>query len=72
MLSLQSLKRFLGIDGRGFVAINNEGVEWNNAFDCGLPDGTYCDIVAGGKNGAQCTGSTYVASPLSSILVLGH
>lgn len=47
--------------GKGFVVINNSDGDWTNSWTCGLPDGTYCDVVAGSKDGSQCTGSSYVA-----------
>lgn len=42
----------------GWVAINNETKSWKKTFTTGLPDGKYCNVVAGAKSGKTCTGGT--------------
>ena len=46
----------------GFVAINHESTALNVAVPTGIPAGTYCDLISGGKNGAgnACVGSSIV------------
>ena len=48
-----------GRGSSGFLVINNEDGNWSTTFSTGLPDGTYCDVCAGPKNGANCAGNTY-------------
>jgi alpha-amylase len=40
---------------KGFIAINMEGHDLEDAFQTGLPKGTYCDIITG-VNYGMCTG----------------
>lgn len=45
--------------GRGraaFVLLNNEDGEWSADVGSQLADGTYCDLISGGKNGGSCAG----------------
>lgn len=42
----------------GFVAINNASGAWKATFATSLPNGTYCDVVGGGKKGSGCSGAT--------------
>lgn len=41
---------------RGFVAINRERDAVTAVIPTGLPAGTYCDILTGGRDGAACAG----------------
>ena len=60
-----------GAGSLGFVAINNEDSEWSATFDTSLPDGSYCDVISGQLSNGGCTGSTYVASlPTKLVLYL--
>ena len=43
---------------KGFVAINRESTPVTQQIPTGLPAGTYCDIISGGRNGATCTGTS--------------
>lgn len=36
----------------GFIALNNTTTAWTKSFYTGLPAGTYCNVVRGGKNAA--------------------
>lgn len=42
---------------RGFVAINREGSAVTVSTPTGLPAGTYCDVLTGGKAGTACAGT---------------
>lgn len=44
----------------GFVAINSNGSAWGAQLWTGLPDGTYCDVISGGKVNGRCTGASVV------------
>lgn len=41
---------------RGFVAINREAAAVTAAVPTGLPPGTYCDVLTGGRAGGTCAG----------------
>src|SRR4051812_39331809 len=43
---------------RGFVAINRESAAIDATVATGLPAGTYCDLLTGGKTGAACAGTS--------------
>jgi alpha-amylase len=45
---------------KGFVAINNETTTITATVATGLPPGTYCDRLTGGKAGASCAGTAVV------------
>jgi len=45
---------------RGFVAINREGTAVTASVTTGLPAGTYCDMLTGGRSGAACAGTRVV------------
>lgn len=45
---------------RGFVVINRESGVLTANVPTGLPAGTYCDVLTGGRNGAACTGARVV------------
>ncbi|MBI4410388.1 MAG: alpha-amylase family protein [Gemmatimonadetes bacterium] len=45
---------------RGFVAINRESVPVQLEVATGLPPGTYCDVLTGGRADTGCAGSTIV------------
>jgi alpha-amylase len=40
----------------GFVAINNGTSAITPTINTGLPAGTYCDVLSGGKSGNACVG----------------
>ncbi len=57
---------------KGFVAINMEDTSVAASVVTGLPPGTYCDIIAGGVNGAACSGAAVVVDSADTIaLTLG-
>jgi alpha-amylase len=41
----------------GFVAISREGAPVAAAVATGLPAGSYCDVLTGGRSGAACVGT---------------
>ncbi|WP_325309411.1 alpha-amylase family protein [Longimicrobium sp.] len=43
---------------RGFVAINRESARVTATVGTGLPAGTYCDLLAGGRAGGGCAGAS--------------
>jgi alpha-amylase len=43
---------------KGFVAINREGASVTATIVTGLPLGTYCDVLTGGRNGTVCQGTS--------------
>ena len=42
---------------KGFVAINRENAVVSATVMTGLPSGTYCDRISGGRSGASCVGT---------------
>ncbi|KAI0090634.1 glycoside hydrolase superfamily [Irpex rosettiformis] len=42
----------------GFVAINNGDGEWQANWKTGVPDGVYCNVIAGVWSGGSCSGNT--------------
>jgi alpha-amylase len=45
---------------KGFVAINREPTPVSLSTATGLPAGTYCDVISGGKVGPVCAGASVV------------
>ncbi|HEY2025440.1 MAG TPA: alpha-amylase family protein [Gemmatimonadaceae bacterium] len=45
---------------RGFVAINGETSTLTQTVATGLPAGTYCDRISGGRSGTTCVGTPLV------------
>jgi alpha-amylase len=45
---------------KGFVAINRESVAVSATVATGMPPGTYCDVLTGGRSGAACAGTSVV------------
>jgi alpha-amylase len=45
---------------KGFVAMNRESGTVSATIPTGLPAGTYCDLLSGGRSGAGCVGSSIV------------
>ncbi len=45
---------------KGFLVINREATALSRSFTTGLAAGSYCDVIAGGKQGAACAGATVV------------
>jgi alpha-amylase len=43
---------------KGFVAINRESAVVTATVPTGLPPGTYCDALTGGRSGAVCAGTS--------------
>ena len=52
---------------KGFVALNNETVSVSVSVTVGLPAGTYCDLLTGGKAGGVCIGRTIVVDATNSV-----
>jgi len=57
---------------KGFVAINRESTPVTATIATGLPAGSYCDILTGGKNGTSCTGTSLTVGATGTVsLTLG-
>jgi hypothetical protein len=41
----------------GYVVINNADSTWSTTFTTSLPNGVYCDVVAGPPSGSVCAGA---------------
>jgi alpha-amylase len=52
---------------KGWVAINRESTSVTATVSTGLPAGSYCDLIAGGRTGASCAGATITVSSTGSI-----
>jgi len=39
---------------RGFIAINNQGGNWQRDFNTNLPNGQYCDVITCENNRPPC------------------
>ncbi|MGI9078354.1 MAG: alpha-amylase [Gemmatimonadaceae bacterium] len=52
---------------KGFVAINRESAPVDATIGTGLAPGTYCDLLTGGRSGAECTGTSVVVGPLGTV-----
>lgn len=50
------------IGGAAFILLNNEDGEWSADMSSKLADGTYCDLISGGKNGGSCAGTSVSVS----------
>ena len=53
--------------GQGFVAISRESVAVDTTITTGMPPGTYCDILTGGRAGASCAGTSVVVDSSGAI-----
>lgn len=58
----------------GFIAFNNEGTDFNQNLQTCLPEGVYCDVITGQKEGNSCTGTTvYVgANQVANIVIAAN
>lgn len=54
---------------KGFVAINRQSASVNATIGTGLAPGTYCDLLTGGRSGAECTGTSVVVTPAGTVAV---
>ncbi len=52
---------------RGFVAINREGIPVVATIPTGMPSGTYCDLLTGGRAGAACVGTSVVVDATGAV-----
>ena len=52
-----------------FVAINRESQQVSGPIASGLPAGDYCDLLAGGKNGAGCAGARVTVAANGDVAV---
>lgn len=48
---------------KGFVAINNGPARVQATVAAGIPPGTYCDRIGGGRQGGACAGAAIVVTP---------
>jgi alpha-amylase len=51
----------------GFVAINRENTRVSGAVLTGLPAGTYCDVLTGGRNGEVCVGTAVIVDVAGTV-----
>jgi alpha-amylase len=51
----------------GFVAINNGSTALSRTIATGLPAGTYCDRIGGGKSGSACVGASVTVAADGSV-----
>lgn len=54
---------------RGFVAINREATTVIATVGTGLPAGTYCDRLSGGRIGNTCVGTTVTVDATGAVLL---
>ena len=52
---------------KGFVAINRENAAVTATIGTGLPAGTYCDLLTGGRSGAGCVGTSVIVDATGSV-----
>ena len=52
---------------QGFVAISRESVAVDTTITTGMPPGTYCDILTGGRAGASCAGTSVVVDSSGAV-----
>ncbi len=52
---------------RGFVAINRDGTAVTATVATGLPAGSYCDLLTGGRTGAGCAGTTVTVDATGNV-----
>ncbi len=52
---------------KGWVAINREGTPVLISTATGLPAGTYCDVISGGKVGTACAGTSVVVNATGGV-----
>jgi alpha-amylase len=54
---------------KGFVAINRESTPKTATITTGLPAGSYCDVLTGGRNGASCTGTSLTVGATGTVSI---
>jgi alpha-amylase len=52
---------------KGFVAINRESATVSTTVATGMPAGTYCDLLTGGKSGGGCAGTSIVVDAAGQV-----
>ena len=52
---------------KGFVAIDRESTSLSTTVTTGLPAGTYCDVLTGGKVGGACAGTSLVVDSTGAV-----
>jgi alpha-amylase len=52
---------------RGFVAISRGSATLDTTITTGMPPGVYCDILAGGRSGAVCAGTSLTVDSTGAI-----
>ena len=52
---------------KGFVAINREGTTLTAAVATGLPAGTYCDVLTGGRGATGCAGTSVLVDASGAV-----
>jgi alpha-amylase len=54
---------------KGFVAINRENTSLAASISSGLPAGSYCDLLTGGRSGGACAGTTVTIDAAGAVQV---
>jgi alpha-amylase len=52
---------------RGFVAISRESAAVTQSIATGLPAGTYCDLITGGRTGSTCAGTSVTVTATGTV-----
>jgi len=52
---------------KGFVAINRESAAIATTVATGMPPGTYCDLLTGGRTGTACAGTSVVVDATGAV-----
>jgi alpha-amylase len=52
---------------KGFVALSREGTTVTATIATGMPPGTYCDVLTGGRSGAACAGTSVVVDAAGAV-----
>jgi alpha-amylase len=53
----------------GFVALNGNAAQLQQTLQTGLPPGTYCDRLTGGRVGGACAGTALVVDQAGMVQV---
>ncbi len=52
---------------KGFVALSRASAVVSASVATGMPPGTYCDVLTGGRSGAACVGTSIVVDPAGAV-----
>jgi alpha-amylase len=54
---------------KGFVAISRENTTVTATIPTGMPAGSYCNLLTGGRNGSACVGDTVVVDSTAAVAI---